>query len=105
MRRGEGSSQQKLGGTRYLAVITDDGVSAPGLSIGSLRTVNLSADRAAFHVLMRFPAKFHPYLSILRVGRLTVLVGNLQSFEPPLGSARLQENKFIAASPRGCLTF
>jgi hypothetical protein len=45
--RGEGSSQQKLGGTRCLAVIIDDGVS---LSIGSLRTVNLSADKAAFHV-------------------------------------------------------
>jgi hypothetical protein len=64
MRRGEGSSEQKLGGTRCLAVIIDDGGSAPGLSIGSLRTVNLSADRAAFHahVLMGFPPKFHPYL-------------------------------------------
>jgi hypothetical protein len=44
MRRGEGSSQQKLGGTRCLAVILDDGGSAPGLSIGSLGTVNLSTE-------------------------------------------------------------
>jgi hypothetical protein len=36
MRRGEGSSQQKLGGTRYLAVITDDGVSASGYPSAAL---------------------------------------------------------------------